>query len=92
MLTLSELNEKLGKLDNWVLDGNYITKEVDFKDFKDAMNFVNKVAEIAEKNNHHPDILINFNIVRLSLTTHSIKGLSDEDFKVAEEIDGIFKS
>ncbi len=89
MLTLSELSQKMEKLDNWVLDGSSIIKELQFEDFKKAIEFVNNVAEVAEKNNHHPDIFINFNVVRLNLTTHSAKALTEIDFKVAEEIDKI---
>ena len=77
------------KLDNWVLDGSSIIKELQFEDFKKSIEFVNNVAEVAEKNNHHPDIFINFNVVRLNLTTHSAKALTEIDFKVAEEIDKI---
>lgn len=87
MINLARIQEKMNSLKDWSLEGNMITKEFEFKDFKKAIEFVNKVAEIAEKNNHHPDILINYNIVRIMLTTHSEKGLSDKDFSVAVEID-----
>jgi 4a-hydroxytetrahydrobiopterin dehydratase len=60
----------------------------EFRDFKEAMKFVNKVAEIAESEGHHPDIEIKWNKVTLTLYTHSIKGLSENDFIVAAKING----
>ncbi|MDO8509169.1 MAG: 4a-hydroxytetrahydrobiopterin dehydratase [Nanoarchaeota archaeon] len=87
MLPLSTLNERMSKLRNWALDGNSITKDKIFRDFKESMEFANKVAEIAEKHNHHPMLLINYNNVRMTLTTHTAKGLTLRDFDVAEEID-----
>ena len=89
MLPLSSINERMSKLRNWALDGNSITKDKIFRNFKESLEFVNKVAEIAEKHNHHPAILINYSEVRLTLTTHSVKGLTLMDFDVAEEIDKI---
>ena len=53
------------------------------------MKFVNKVAKIAEKEDHHPDIKINYNRVELELTTHAISGLSQNDFILAAKIDEI---
>ncbi|MBI4918558.1 4a-hydroxytetrahydrobiopterin dehydratase, partial [archaeon] len=60
-----------------------------FEDFKQAISFVNKVAEISEQENHHPDIQINYNLVRITLWTHAISGLSENDFILAAKIDGI---
>jgi 4a-hydroxytetrahydrobiopterin dehydratase len=57
-----------------------------FKDFAQAMTFVNRVAGIAEAEGHHPDIHISWNRVRLELTTHAIKGLSENDFIMAAKI------
>ena len=59
----------------------------EFDDFTSAMDFVNAVAEIAEESEHHPDIEIKYNKVKLTLTTHSKGGLTDLDFEVAEKID-----
>ena len=87
MLPLNTINERMSKLRNWALDGNSITKDKVFRNFKESIEFVNKVAEIAEKHNHHPTLLITYDSVRLTLTTHSAKGLTLKDFDVAEEID-----
>ncbi len=89
MLSLGEMSQRMEKLKDWALENNVIVKEFSFKDFKEAMVFVNKIAELAEKEEHHPDILISYNIVRVSLTTHSEHGLTGKDFDVAEKIDVI---
>ncbi len=70
-----------------VVDQKQIQREFIFKDFKAAMVFVNKVAEIAEEEGHHPDTHIFYNKVRLELSTHSIHGLSENDFIVAAKIE-----
>jgi 4a-hydroxytetrahydrobiopterin dehydratase len=58
-----------------------------FNDFLEAMQFVNQVARSAEGMNHHPDISIHYNKVRLSLTTHDEGGLTERDFRLARKID-----
>lgn len=89
MLSLQQLTEKMSKLDDWSIEGNSILKQFEFKDFKESMIFVNNLAEISEKINHHPEIFINYNFVRVTLTTHSVEELTDKDFSLAEEIDKI---
>ena len=68
---------------------NAIEKRFKLKDFAEAMKFVNKVAALAEKEGHHPDITVSWNRVTLQLTTHAIKGLSENDFIMAAKIDEI---
>lgn len=63
-----------------------IEKRYKLKDFAEAMKFVNKVAALAEQEGHHPDIKISWNRVTLQLTTHAIKGLSENDFIMAAKI------
>ena len=89
MLPLGEISKKLELLNGWSLEIDSIVKDFEFSDFKSALEFVNSVGEIAERENHHPDILINFNKVRLSLTTNLEHGLTSRDFEVAGEIDKI---
>lgn len=68
-----------------------ISREWKFKNFKEAMAFANKVAELAEQENHHPDIFLHgWNKVRLTLSTHAIKGLSENDFIMAAKCDIVF--
>jgi len=72
-------------------DKKKISREFKFKDFKAAMVFVNRVAEIANQEEHHPDICIFYNLVRLELWTHAIGGLSENDFIMAAKIDELGK-
>ncbi len=88
-MTLGEIERRMNTVNNWALEENAIVKDFSFPSFKVALEFVNKIADIAEKLNHHPDILLSFNKVRISSTTHSDKGLSDKDFDLAEQIDKI---
>ena len=85
-LSIKEIHERLEELKGWELIGNEITKEFHFNSFKDAMEFVNKIAEEAERVDHHPDILISYNKVTITLTTHSAGGLTYNDFKLAKII------
>ncbi len=81
----------LTEIAGWTLlkNGKAITKEFVFKNFDKAMDFVNMVADTAELEGHHPDIGIFYNKVSLTLMTHAIKGLSQNDFVLAAKIDAI---
>ncbi|OGH59877.1 MAG: hypothetical protein A2725_02585 [Candidatus Magasanikbacteria bacterium RIFCSPHIGHO2_01_FULL_33_34] len=75
---------------NWKKTKKEIIKNFKFTNFKKAIDFVNKVGEIAEKLNHHPDIKIyNYNQVELKLSTHDTKSVTEQDYKLANEIDKI---
>ena len=91
MATLSDTEVKaaLADLPGWELTGADIVKEYKFADFVAAMAFVNKVADRAEAANHHPDIDIRWNKVRLALSTHSEGGLTPKDFALAHEIESL---
>jgi 4a-hydroxytetrahydrobiopterin dehydratase len=80
----------LEKVSDWNLiedTVDKIQKKFKFKDFEEAMEFVNKVADVAEEQGHHPDIFIHWNEVTLTLYTHAINGLFDNDFIMAAKID-----
>jgi len=87
------LPQEVAKLEaqvsGWVVseDGQNINKEFIFEDFDQNMQFVNVVAELAETEGHHPDMLIQYNKLTVGLTTHAIKGLSENDFILASKID-----
>jgi 4a-hydroxytetrahydrobiopterin dehydratase len=72
----------------WAIDGEEISRTFEFTDFAEAMGFVNRVALVAEKADHHPDIDIRWNQVTLVLSTHSEGALTDLDQKLVETIDG----
>jgi 4a-hydroxytetrahydrobiopterin dehydratase len=90
MATLSEdqIAERLSATE-WERDGDMIGRDFKFADFREAMAFVNEVAAVAEEMNHHPDILVHgWNRVRLTATTHSAGGLTENDFELAGRVDG----
>jgi len=82
-----ELKERMKKVPEWELEKKHIERTFEFDDFADAIDFVNAVAEVAEDEEHHPDIDIRYNKVRLVLSTHSKGGLTEFDFGLAERID-----
>lgn len=72
-----------------IIKGKQISRTWLFKDFVQALKFVNSVGKLAEKEGHHPDVLISYNKVVLDLWTHSIGGLSENDFILAAKIDQV---
>ena len=81
--------EMLQQTPGWEKEGKKIQREFKFKDFVEAMKFVNKVADLAESEDHHPDIHIYWNKVKLVLWTHAIGGLSENDFIMAAKVNEI---
>ena len=74
----------------WKREGDAIVRDWTFADFKEAMAWVNRVAELAEEANHHPDISVHdWNKVRLTLSTHSVGGLTQGDLDMARRIDDL---
>ena len=88
-LSDQEVREALAQLKGWKRTGDSIVKDFELKDFDVALRLVNKVAEIASREDHHPDIDIRWNKVRLELSSHSASGLTAKDFQVAAQIDDI---
>lgn len=84
-----EISEYRWKLDDrWeVIDDRKIKREFKFKDFRETMAFVNRIAEIANAEDHHPDLRISYDRLTVELVTHAIGGLSKNDFIVASKID-----
>jgi 4a-hydroxytetrahydrobiopterin dehydratase len=77
------VQERLGSMPGWKLEGKEIARYYEFPDFAGAMVFVNQVAAEAEKAGHHPDIDIRYNKVRLGLISHDKGGLTERDMKMA---------
>ncbi len=73
----------------WTTDGTTLFFERTFGDFVEAIAFVNQLVEPAEVLGHHPDIIVNYNRVSLSLTTHDAGGLTELDFQLAEQISAL---
>lgn len=87
LLDTAEIKESLKKTPEWEHEKKTIERVFEFDDFTQAMDFVNAVAEIAEEEEHHPDIDVRYNKVTLRLSTHSAGGLTEADFEIAERID-----
>ncbi len=81
LIKASELKNRLKKIPEWELEKKHIERTFEFDEFSEAIDFVNSVAEVAEDEEHHPDIDIRFNKVRLILSTHSKGGLTDLDLQ-----------
>lgn len=88
-LNKGEIDLKLTKTEGWSHQGKALHKKYTFKSFPAGIQFVNKIAEAAESAGHHPDITINYNVVSISLATHSEGGVTDKDFDLAGTIDQI---
>ena len=86
-LKAPEIKKALARLPEWRNEGSAITRTYVFKDFPAAIRFVNKIADLAEREWHHPDIDVRWNKVTLSLTTHDEAGLTRKDFKLARRFD-----
>lgn len=86
-LTPEQVGAKLAALPQWSEAGGVIQRTYQLTDFVQAMKFVNQTAELAEKRKHHPDILVRWNKVTLSLSTHDAGGITQKDFDFAVEAD-----
>ena len=82
-MTRGEAGQLLGILKGWTMTDGSIEKEFHFKSYTGGLDFAYSVGKIAEEQNHHPDILVKWRRVKLTLSTHSVKGLSENDFIVA---------
>jgi 4a-hydroxytetrahydrobiopterin dehydratase len=88
-LTDNEIKEKLANLSGWNIDGKKLTNRYKFKNFVQSLEFVNKVGKLAESHNHHPDIEFGWGYAVITFTTHDAGGLTELDFKLAQEVDNL---
>ena len=86
-LSTEAVQGALAKLPGWDLRDGAIGKQFTWPSFPDAIKFVNQVADLAEQADHHPDILINYRRVTLTLSTHSEGGITQKDFDLAAQIE-----
>ena len=85
---VAALLEQLGN--GWgSVDDHHIAKAYTFKDFRQALDFTNRVGELAERQGHHPDIHLAWGMVRLTIWTHKIDGLTESDFVLAAKADEV---
>lgn len=87
-LNAVEANVLLKQIPGWEVrdDAKILSRTFKFKDFSEALSFTNKIGAIAEEEGHHPDLQVGWGYVTINLTTHAIKGLSENDFIVAAKV------
>jgi len=85
---LTTLHQKLGNQWN-IIHEHHLEKEFKFKNFKDALEFTQKVGHLAEEEQHHPEIHLAWGLVRTTIWTHKIDGLTESDFILAAKIDDL---
>lgn len=88
-LSQEEALEMAVAIPEWDIHDKHIERTFKFKDFMQAVEFANRVANIAETEGHHPDLYISWGKAKVELSTHSIHGLSENDFILAAKIDNI---
>ena len=91
---ISEIHKYQKKVDGWDLDKDnkevfFLSKKFNFDNFLESQKFVNEVGKISEEEGHHPDISFGWGYAEIKITTHAIKGLSENDFILAAKIDKI---
>jgi len=88
-LSEAQVAEQLDRFPAWSEASGVIQRTYQFRDFVQAMKFVNTIADEAERRQHHPDILVRWNKVTLTLSTHDAGGISHKDFEFAQAADAM---
>lgn len=91
MLSIDQINERLAKAQSWEYDGQNLVRTFKHPSFPAAIAFVNRVAQAAERLDHHPDIDIRYDKVRLAVHTHSEGGVTERDFELANAVNGLLE-
>lgn len=90
-LTQTEIDQKIQTIPQWQQSKQTITRTFEFKNFVEAIAFVDQLVEPVEAAQHHPDLTISYNKVTVSLSSHDVGGLTDQDFALAKTISKIAK-
>jgi len=90
-LNKTQVRSYLNLLSNWRLQEDKLEREIKTKNFKQSLLLANEIGLIAEQQNHHPDLYISWGILRISVFTHAINGLSENDFILAAKIDKLLE-
>ncbi|HXN55321.1 MAG TPA: 4a-hydroxytetrahydrobiopterin dehydratase [Myxococcales bacterium] len=91
LLSDTEIKGALAELPGWKQQGKELAKRFDMQAFKAAIAFANTVAELAERADHHPDILIQYRNVTVTLTSHDVGGLTQRDLRLARQVEAAAK-
>jgi 4a-hydroxytetrahydrobiopterin dehydratase len=92
LLSTDEIASGLARVPDWTREGDAITRTVRCPTFRAAIAFVERIADAAEAADHHPDILIRWRRVTLTLSTYASGGLTAKDFAMAAQIDGLIEA
>ena len=89
---ISEIHKYQKKVDGWDITKDekkifFLIKKFSFENFAQSQKFINEVGKISEDEGHHPDIMFGWGYAKINITTHAIKGLSENDFILAAKID-----
>jgi 4a-hydroxytetrahydrobiopterin dehydratase len=90
-LTKSQIDLLIPEIPGWKLDAGEISRTYEFKDYHHTMAFVNAVAWLAHREDHHPDLKVSYNKCEVRYSTHSVKGLSENDFICAAKVDALME-
>jgi 4a-hydroxytetrahydrobiopterin dehydratase len=88
-LTKSQIELLIGEVSGWKHEDGKIAKTYNFKDYHHTMAFVNAVAWVAHREDHHPDMEVGYNRCTVRYSTHSVGGLSENDFICAAKVDAL---
>jgi 4a-hydroxytetrahydrobiopterin dehydratase len=90
---LAQIYSQLPERAEWnVVGEHHLTRTYRFPDFKMALAFVNRVGALAEEQGHHPDLLLAWGKVEITIWTHAVDGLTESDFILAAKIDGLSRA
>ena len=86
----ADVGAQLSVLDHWVVDGDALQKTYRFKDYYETLAFVNALAYIVHREDHHPDLRVGYNRCVVRYNTHSVNGISENDFISAAKTDALY--
>ncbi len=90
-VTPAQISQWIAQNPGWTIQAGVLSREFAFKNFYETMAFVNAVAWIANAEDHHPDLAVSYNRCKVNYSTHSVGGLSENDFICAAKIDGLLR-
>ncbi len=88
-LSPDEILYNLAEIEDWKAENDILSRRFEFKNFAESLDFINKVGAIAEKHDHHPDIIFGWGYAEINLTTHDLSGITAFDFAIAREIENL---
>jgi 4a-hydroxytetrahydrobiopterin dehydratase len=88
-LSDTEIAHYLTLLPSWQLEDGKLRRQLKVKDFITALKLANRIGDLAEQENHHPDLLVSWGLLGITIFTHSVNGLTENDFILAAKTNGI---